>query len=80
MKTPSELSAMRTILPLVRGSHEAPPLAVSGSESILIGRFSECESAGLKMQGSQLDLYYVLSTWNPCVVVLMKSRLQVGIV
>jgi len=30
-----------------------------------------------KLQGSELDLYYVLSTWNPYVVVLMKSRLQV---
>jgi hypothetical protein len=30
-----------------------------------------------KVFGSELDLYYVLSTWNPYVVVLMKSRLQV---
>ena len=30
-----------------------------------------------KLQGSELYLYYVLSTWNPYVVVLMKSRLQV---
>jgi lysophospholipase L1-like esterase len=30
-----------------------------------------------KLQGSELDLYYVLSTWNPYVVILMKSRLQV---
>jgi len=30
-----------------------------------------------KVQGSELDLYYVLSTWNPYVVVLMKSRLTV---
>jgi Domain of unknown function (DUF4185) len=27
--------------------------------------------------GGQLDLYYVLSTWNPYVVVLMSSRLRV---
>jgi hypothetical protein len=26
----------------------------------------------------ELDLYYVLSTWNPYVVVLMGSRLQVA--
>lgn len=26
----------------------------------------------------ELDLYYVLSTWNPYVVVLMSSRLQVA--
>ena len=31
-----------------------------------------------KVQGSELDLYYVLSTWNPYVVVLMKSRLQIN--
>jgi len=30
-----------------------------------------------KVQGSELSLYYVLSTWNPYVVVLMKSRLRV---
>ncbi len=30
-----------------------------------------------KVQGSELDIYYVLSTWNPYVVVLMKSRLAV---
>ena len=30
-----------------------------------------------KLTGSELSLYYVLSTWNPYVVVLMKSRLQV---
>jgi hypothetical protein len=30
-----------------------------------------------KVQGSELDLYYVLSTTNPYVVVLMKSRLKI---
>jgi hypothetical protein len=30
-----------------------------------------------KLQGNELTLYYVLSTWNPYVVVLMKSRFQV---
>jgi hypothetical protein len=30
-----------------------------------------------KITGSELSLYYVLSTWNPYVVVLMKSRLQI---
>ncbi len=30
-----------------------------------------------KLQGSELNLYYVLSTWNPYVVVLMKSRFHV---
>jgi hypothetical protein len=30
-----------------------------------------------KLKGSELSLYYVLSTFNPDVVVLMKSRLHV---
>jgi hypothetical protein len=30
-----------------------------------------------RIQGSELNLYYVLSTWNPYVVVLMRSRLRV---
>jgi hypothetical protein len=30
-----------------------------------------------KRQGSELDIYYTMSTLNPYVVVLMKSRLQV---
>ncbi len=28
------------------------------------------------VDGRELSLYYVLSTWNPYVVVLMKSRLR----
>ena len=31
-----------------------------------------------RLQGGELNLYYVLSTWNPYVVVLMRSRLRVG--
>ena len=30
-----------------------------------------------RVQGSELSIYYLLSTWNPYVVVLMKSRLHV---
>jgi hypothetical protein len=30
-----------------------------------------------KLKGSELSLYYVLSTWNPYVVILMNSRLKV---
>ena len=30
-----------------------------------------------KLKGSELSVYYLLSTWNPYVVVLMKSRMQV---
>jgi hypothetical protein len=31
----------------------------------------------IRVTSSELDLYYLLSTWNPYVVVLMKSRFQV---
>jgi hypothetical protein len=31
-----------------------------------------------KLQGNELSLYYVISTWNPYVVVLMKSRFQIN--
>jgi hypothetical protein len=30
-----------------------------------------------KLQGSELDLYYTLSTWNPYVPVLLKSTFKV---
>jgi len=30
-----------------------------------------------KVQGSEMNLYYLMSTMNPYVVVLMKSRLQI---
>ncbi len=30
-----------------------------------------------RVKGSELSIYYALSTWNPYVVVLMKSRLHV---
>jgi Domain of unknown function (DUF4185) len=30
-----------------------------------------------KVKGSELSIYYTLSTWNPYVVVLMKSRLNI---
>ena len=30
-----------------------------------------------KLDGADLNIYYVLSTWNPYVVVLMRSRLRV---
>jgi len=31
----------------------------------------------MKVQGSQIDLYYTLSTWNPYVVMLMRSSLLI---
>lgn len=56
----------------VIGAGQANPGAVRGGEyaPYVVERWT-------KAQGSELDLYYVLSTWNPYVVVLMKSRLQV---
>jgi hypothetical protein len=30
-----------------------------------------------KVHDHELDLYYVMSTWNPYVVVLMKSRIMI---
>ena len=56
----------------VIGKGQLNPGAVRGGEyaPYVVERWT-------KYQGSQLDLYFVLSTWNPYVVVLMKSRLQV---
>ena len=56
----------------VIGEGQANPAAVQGGAyaPYVVERWT-------KVQGSELDLYYVLSTWNPYVVVLMKSRLQV---
>jgi uncharacterized protein DUF4185 len=56
----------------VIGRGQADPGAVRGGEyaPYVVERWT-------KLQGSELDLYYVLSTWNPYVVVLLKSRLQI---
>jgi hypothetical protein len=56
----------------VIGKGQANPQAVRGGAyaPYVVERWT-------KVQGSQLSLYYVLSTWNPYVVILMKSRLQV---
>jgi hypothetical protein len=56
----------------VIGKGQADPAAVHGAAfaPYVVERWT-------KVRGSELDLYYVLSTWNPYVVVLMKSRLQV---
>ena len=56
----------------VIGKGRANPVAVRGGAygPYVIERFT-------KVKGSELDLYYVLSTWNPYVVVLMKSCLKV---
>jgi hypothetical protein len=57
----------------VIGKGQADPGAVRGGEyaPYVIERFT-------RLSGAELNLYYVLSTWNPYVVVLMKSRLRVG--
>jgi hypothetical protein len=56
----------------VIGKGQADPGAVRGGDyaPYVIERWT-------KVQGSELTIYYVLSTWNPYVVVLMKSKLQV---
>jgi hypothetical protein len=56
----------------VIGKGREDPRAVHGGAyaPYVIERFT-------RLEGSELNLYYVLSTWNPYVVVLMKSRLQV---
>ncbi len=56
----------------VIGKGQANPAAVHGGAyaPYVVERFT-------KLVGTNLDLYFVLSTWNPYVVVLMHSRLQV---
>jgi hypothetical protein len=56
----------------VIGKGQANPAAVHGGAyaPYVVERWT-------KLRGSELNLYYLLSTWNPYVVVLMKSRLQV---
>jgi hypothetical protein len=58
--------------PVLGPKNQADPSAVRGGEyaPYVVERWT-------KVQGSELDLYYVLSTLNPYVVVLMKSRLRV---
>jgi hypothetical protein len=57
----------------VIGKGRANPRGVRGGEyaPYVVERWT-------KVNGSELDLYYVMSTWNPYVVVLMKSRLRFG--
>ncbi|MGO9338591.1 MAG: DUF4185 domain-containing protein [Terracidiphilus sp.] len=56
----------------VIGKAQANPDAVHGGAyaPYVIERWT-------KVQGSELTIYYTLSTWNPYVVVLMKSKLHV---
>jgi len=56
----------------VIGKGQANPRAVRGGAyaPYVVERWT-------KAQGSELSIYYVLSTWNPYVVILMKSRLHV---
>ena len=56
----------------VIGRGRANPRAVHGGASApyVVERWT-------KVKGSELSIYYTLSTWNPYVVVLMKSQLHV---
>ena len=56
----------------VIGKGQANPQAVRGGAyaPYVIERWT-------KVQGSELSIYYTLSTWNPYVVILMKSRLHI---
>jgi hypothetical protein len=55
----------------VIGKGQANPQAVRGGAyaPYVVERWT-------KVEGPELSIYYVLSTWNPYVVVLMKSRLH----
>jgi Domain of unknown function (DUF4185) len=56
----------------VIGKGQADPGAVHGGAyaPYVIERWT-------RMQGSEISIYYTLSTWNPYVVVLMKSKLRI---
>jgi len=68
---PSAVPDDRLAGPVI-GKGQKDPAAVHGGAyaPYVIERFT-------KLKGSELHLYYVLSTWNPYVVVLMKSRFKV---
>jgi len=53
-----------------KGKANPKPFMAAPYAPYVIERFT-------KLVGSELNLYYVVSTWNPYVVILMKSRLQV---
>ncbi len=58
--------------PVIGKEAQANPEAVQGGPyaPYVIERFT-------RVRGSELDLYYGLSTWNPYVVVLMKTRMAI---
>jgi hypothetical protein len=62
----------------VIGTGQKDPAAVRGGAyaPYVVERWTKVRSTS--PSDMELDLYYVLSTWNPYVVVLMTSRLQVG--
>lgn len=57
----------------VIGKNIADPNAVNGAQygPYVVERWT-------KLKGSELDLFWVLSTWNPYVVNIMESRLRIG--
>ncbi len=56
----------------VIGAGQADPAGVTGGTyaPYVVERWT-------KVQNSELTFYYVLSTWNPYVVVLMQSRVRI---
>jgi hypothetical protein len=73
---------VRSSLPGVHGVRVRRPGSLRSHLPALRGRWL-CPRRGAERQrtaagGRELDLYYVLSTWNPDVVVLMSSHLQVA--
>jgi hypothetical protein len=58
--------------PVIGKSRKNKPQVVRGSiyAPYVVERWT-------RLRGSELDIYYVLSTWNPYVVDLMKTRFRV---
>jgi hypothetical protein len=55
-----------------------PPTGLALGLSLGVAKlFGPIPAGPHKAQGPELTIYYELSTWNPYVVVLMKSRLHV---
>lgn len=59
------------------GKGQRDPAAVDGGAyaPYMVERWTRVRRAA---DSRELDIYYVLSTWNPYVVVLMTSRLRLA--
>jgi hypothetical protein len=62
----------------VIGKGQRDPSAVHGGAYAPYQVEAWTRVRGSASEARELDLYYVLSTWNPYVVVLMGSRLQIA--